>query len=157
MYSSFISTIYKIRMLLNSLKRIVCAEKLLLILTQLSGLIVVLTFLKPLIFFGKNLLKKIFGKKQIMHNDDNTHNKLHLNDDSITHKIDENRKYKKLETLTDSCSKCAYSSSSSSSDSSDSKKKCKSTSSEKNKKVKKQKVKISKNKIKKTLRNYNLN
>ncbi len=154
MYSSFISTIYKIRMLLNSLKKIICAEKLLVILTQLSGLIVVLTLLKPLIFFGKNLLRKIFGKKQLTHNEDTTHNKINANDKSLSHKIDENRKYKKLETLTDSCSKCAYSSSSSSS-SSDSKKKCKSTSSEK--KVKKRKIKITKNKMKKTLRNYNLN
>lgn len=156
MYLTFVSTLCKIKVLLNSLRKYMCTTKLLTILTQLSSLIVILTLLKPFLKLGNILLKKLFEKKRL------------VEDVPV-------RKYKKLETLSDGCSKCSNSNtlSFSISKSDPNPKSCTNTnanasvsisasanSSDKkikeNEKNKKPKIKITKKEIKQTLRNFKL-
>ena len=131
MYSSYVSTLSKIKLLLAFLKNGCNAKNLLTGLTYLSVVIVVLTLAKPMLRFVKNMLSKLFGKK---------------ND-----KDSSDRKYGKINSLSDSCSGCKSArSESSDSDSLSLKHK------QKNKKEKKCKVKMSKKKVEKALREFKL-
>ncbi len=132
MYSSYVSTLSKVKLLLTFLKNGFNAKNLLTGLTYLSVIIVVMTLAKPVFNFVKRMFLKMFGRK---------------NDKSSS-----DRKYAKLDSISESCSACKSSSVSLSDDSSSFKNK----KNKKDKKDKKCKVKLSKNKINKTLKNFKL-
>ena len=125
MYSIYLSTLAKLKILISFVKNSLNTKCLLTTLTYLSMFIVVMTLLNPAYKLIVGLISRLIGKK---------------NDKSSSH-----RKYKKIDS--DSCSACVSSSTHLSSSSySD------------NKKNKKNgcKVKLNKNKINKTLRNFKL-
>ena len=137
MYSICVSILAKLKILISFVKNSLNAKCLLTMLTYLSIFIVVMTLLHPIYKLVISLVSRLIGKK---------------NDKSSSH-----RKYKKIDS--DSCSACDSSSRHSSSSSSSSRHSSSSSSDNKLKKKNKKnecKVKLNKNKINKTLRNFKL-
>jgi len=137
MYLNYVGTVGKIKSLFSFLKKECNAKLLLIILSYITASIVVLTLIQPALKLGKFLFDKLFRRKQVVSSS--------------------NRKYKKLNLISDSCSHCkssskCKSSSECKSSSGSSKSKCK----PKENKVKKCKIKLSKKKIDKTLRQFKL-
>ena len=134
MYSIYVSIFAKIKLyikcLLNLIKKHIQVNSLLTLLTYLAMFIVVLNLINPVRLLISNIFSKMFGK----------------NKESSSH-----RKYKKINSLLDSCSACGTSSSNSSDSSSKY-----SSNTNKCKKNKKCKVKLSKRKINKTLQQFKL-
>jgi hypothetical protein len=136
MYSIYVSTLAKLKLLICFIRNSINANYFLTLLTYLSMFIVVMKLLNPVYNVIMNLIGKYMGKK---------------NDKSSSH-----RKYKKINSITNSCSACGSSNSSSSSYCSRSSDSNKPNKPNKSNKKNKCKVKLNKNKINKTLREFKL-